>query len=644
MKTAIAATVVLAFLGITTASSAQDWPEIPADERVLTSVDYHPSASAVVLYERGRLMIDEDAVSSYLSVYRRIKILTEEGKEHGTIDLFSSDFFRVKDLQARTHKADGTIVDLPDDAVYDKKRSAYYNRMVTSFAMPDVEVGAIIEYQYKSYFDSIFLTRWWFFQSDLPVMQSQFEFVMPRGFEYQPLKVKTLANREIREENRRDAWGLTRIYTMERMPPVPDEPYRFPFEALSSRVKVLPTKIQRSTAPTLLDSWKSAISLIQGGRSYGYKRFRAALGDVKKTAKELTASLGGKREKAEAIYRFVRDEVVTEEYYGIGTGEQTARAVLGDRRGDIAEKALLLQCLLDAAGIGSGIGWTSPADSVYLSKKVPDLGQFEVVLVIAELGKEQVFLYPSDRKLAFGALPPELEGNPCLLADSKKEEWVTTPVTPAEGSRRLARIELDLDADGRLAGSGSLLLSGNQAWEKLQWEGTEEETQDAWEEWVEDKFPGFDITEVELNEQVEQQELRLSWRLQQREEEVLGDEASIQLAQPVAIAKSPFVLGAMHRLTPVHLSFAFNDRVELRLTVDPAFSADLQPRLADVSNDAGHYITTFVTDENGKQMTCTRELQIDKRNYIGAQEYVTLKNLFDAAATGDSEQLVLIRE
>jgi hypothetical protein len=82
----------------------------------------------------------------------RIKIFTERGRDqYSKIDIPYIGGIKIKDVAARTIKADGSIIELLKDDIIEKtvvKVSGLKLRTKT-FAFPGIEPGAIIEYKWK---------------------------------------------------------------------------------------------------------------------------------------------------------------------------------------------------------------------------------------------------------------------------------------------------------------------------------------------------------------------------------------------------------------------------------------------------------------------------------------------------------------
>ena len=92
-----------------------------------------------------------------LKHYVRLKILNEKGKETAaTIDIETPNHTVIVNAVARTVKADGAIVDMKHDAVYERDlmRAGGKKIKVTSFAIPAVEPGAIVEFRYTESHDN----------------------------------------------------------------------------------------------------------------------------------------------------------------------------------------------------------------------------------------------------------------------------------------------------------------------------------------------------------------------------------------------------------------------------------------------------------------------------------------------------------
>src|SRR5262245_24236647 len=133
----------------------QDWPQITNAEKQMRSPLVQKDAGAEVLVWKAYVVDEFLSLSTLQRVYYnyvRLKVFDEKGKEQAaTIDLASSETSNIFDVAGRTLKADGTFVQLDKTAIHqrDVVRAGSRKRKTTSFAMPGVEPGAIVEYRWK---------------------------------------------------------------------------------------------------------------------------------------------------------------------------------------------------------------------------------------------------------------------------------------------------------------------------------------------------------------------------------------------------------------------------------------------------------------------------------------------------------------
>ncbi len=146
MRTQILATAVLtiAALAQPVAGVAQHFQEPTKEELQMTSDPKAPGASAVFL---NREEITDNR-NHYVSLYARIKVLTDLGKEWATVQVpYVPGFTATPTIQARTIHSDGTVIPLvgkAEDLLVVK--TGLNNVKDAVFNLPSVEVGSILEY------------------------------------------------------------------------------------------------------------------------------------------------------------------------------------------------------------------------------------------------------------------------------------------------------------------------------------------------------------------------------------------------------------------------------------------------------------------------------------------------------------------
>ena len=129
-------------------SSATAFRPVSLEELQMTSEPGAPGAPAVLLYRE--VYRDDTGHTAHEDNYFRIKILTEEGRKYGDIEIrFDKPLAEIANIHARTIKPDGTVVDF-DGKVFTKSviKGQGLKYLAKTFTLPAVTPGCVIEYYY----------------------------------------------------------------------------------------------------------------------------------------------------------------------------------------------------------------------------------------------------------------------------------------------------------------------------------------------------------------------------------------------------------------------------------------------------------------------------------------------------------------
>ena len=623
--------------------AAADFPPITDEERALTSVPGEPNAPAVVLFKKGEFLMMgygllTGSLASHLKVQVRFKVLTEQGKSSGEITVAHSDFTRLQNFEGRTVLPDGRVVPVSADAKFVRKTSRSKKTSVTAMAFPAVEVGAILDYQYELVFKSPFLLEPWFFSEDVPVRYSEVVFKTAPDWKMQ-IWTRALLGVKIRQETQQGARGYVLRAWAENLPAVPDDPYGPPYADLASQILLLPASrfIARQYVP-LLENWQKVSEIFD--KVYDEVRHRDD--GVAQRARGIAAS-GTPREKAAALYRFVRDEIDTEPGEGVWVDpEASLGKVLSERRGEPAEKALLLEAMLKAVQVDAYLVWAGDRNRTTIDPKLPNPNWFDRVLVVVVLDGKLVYLDPSDRALGFGQIRATYERTPALIPRVGKPTGIVLPETSFDQNGRRAEIDLALDAQGRLSGQGSLLLTGHHAQEKIDRQESEAQRVQAWKDWLSGRFRDFQISNVKAVEAPDERKVTVNWSMAQREEEVLGDEVSLTPSAPLGPMVQPLVEPSSSRKTAVMFDFADREEVELRLRWPEGWKIESLPAPALVQSEVGALATTVLLKESERSLIYRRRLDVTRTTLGSKEEYEMAQSLFAVAEKNDARTLLLV--
>jgi len=123
----------------------EGWLPITPQELSVKEVPNDPGADAIQLY----MAYYKDDDARFISVYKRIRILRESGRERADVEIPIEPGQSLKELAARTIHPDQKIVDFtgkPFERTIIKTRGVKF--LAQAFTLPDVTVGSIIEYRY----------------------------------------------------------------------------------------------------------------------------------------------------------------------------------------------------------------------------------------------------------------------------------------------------------------------------------------------------------------------------------------------------------------------------------------------------------------------------------------------------------------
>jgi hypothetical protein len=639
MRTLLPFALVLALLGAFRAG-AEEFPPITAEEKALTSVPGEPNAPAVVLFKKGEFLMAGygrlvGSLTSHLTVRARVKILTETGKGNGEIAIAHNSDLRLQGFSGRTVLPDGRILPVPADARFERRTSKSRKTFVTTVAFPAIQPGAILDYRYEVTFSSPFLLEPWIFSEEVPVLRSEVLFRTPGNWTYQiwnrsPLEVT------IHQERQKTSGGYEVHAWAENLPAVPDDPYGPPYADLASQMTLLPVlRADIYGQEGMMSSWRATSRLV----SQLYLPVIRLDDGLTRTVRKV-AGAGDLRRKAEALYRFVRDEIRTEPGDGIlvDIDQTTLKKILAERRGTGIEKALLLQNMLREAGIGSLMIWAADPGRVTLDDTLPSPGWFDTAFVMIELDFERTFLDPAAPGLAFGQIRPQYEGTAARVFETS--EGIVLPETPFGENLRRAEVDLSVDEKGRLAGTGTLRLTGPRAAEQLHGNDDPAKAAQAWTDWLAERWREYRISNLQVAEMPEERKVTVTWAMAQREEEALGDEATVMPSAPLGLASQPFAQA--ERKIDVVFDHPYRDEVELRLRWPEGWKLDRAPAAAKVEKFCGTLSTAVEPDPGGHALVVRRRLDVTRRKITPAG-YEDLRALFGEAVKSDAQGVTLAK-
>lgn len=486
-----------------------DWKPVDPGELALKAPTVEKDADAEALFWEVR--IDDNPEGDLIfDHYIRIKVFTERGREsQSKIDIpfgnLGSGEVKIRDIAARTVKADGTIVELKKDDVFERTIVKVSGAKVKakSFAMPAVEVGCIIEYRWREVrvnrsANNIRLQ----FQREIPVQRVDYV-IKPMAYEGTSFASYTLHGRA--SPFVKDKGGFYRT-TMTNMPAVHEEARMPP----DDQVKIWALVFYQSN--TKLDAQKYWLDL--GRRFYdGTKSLMKPNDDVKQTAATVTTDAKSPEEKLQKIYEFCRTKInnVSNDASGMTPDE---RKKLKDNKspsdtlkrgmGTAADVDLLFAALATASGFDARIALAPDRGDIFFDndiRQIPNPYFLEPSNIAVNVEGKWKFFNPGFNYVPFGMLRWQEEGEQALVTDPKEPIWVDTPTSEPAKSLVKRRAKFKLTEDGAVEGDVQIEYTGHFAVERKEEIDDESDVQreTSLKEEIKDQMSAAEISNVKID-------------------------------------------------------------------------------------------------------------------------------------------------
>jgi hypothetical protein len=454
-------------LAVPAAALALDWQPVSAEDLQMTREPRAPTAGAIYLYRQ----VDRDDANSQELVYVRVKILNEEGRKRGNVEIpYIKDQENIRDLRARPIHRDGTIIDF-DGAVYEKPllKASNVAVMSKSFALPDVEIGSIIEYRYRRMmpYGWVFDSKW-LVSDDLFTKHAVFSLKPSPDFSLRWSAPNGLPS-DSRGPTREG--GVLRLETHD-VPAFVTEEFMPPEDAMKYRVEFIYEG--DGTSQTEPDAYWNAFGKSLRARLAHFVKDERALAQE---AERVVAPADSTEEKVRKLYaRVQRIRNLTferqrspEEIKRDGLRENHDAADVLDHGYAVADDIVwTLYGLLRAAKLDASIVFVAPRDEYLFDRRLMNARQLARCVVLVNLDDSAVFLDPGTPFMPFALLPWSETAITGLRLTERGETWINTSLPSPAESRVARKATVKLTSSGSLEGVLTVTCTGLEAaWRRV---------------------------------------------------------------------------------------------------------------------------------------------------------------------------------
>jgi hypothetical protein len=626
------------------------------EELQMTSDPKTPGAAAVYLN------VEEitDDLLHYHSVYERIKVLQEKGKDLATVEIpYQRSTFKVKDIQARTIHADGTVIPLtgkPEDLLSSKGKDKEIGRMV--FNLPSVEVGSILEYRYHiEYDDNHCSSPFWQVQRKYFVHKAHYAFTPFKAF----LNGKQNATNTIlldakgNQVNSLIWWlvlppgmqlGSDTIgrYTLDLtdVPPVPDEEWMPPIRTLLYHVQ-----FYYRSAINSADFWTSEAKRW----SKEVDHFAEPSKPIREVVSGLIAPADTDLDKAGKLYKAVQALDNTDfsrkkgqaelKQLGLRTAKR-AEDTWSQKSGSSQDITLLYLAMLRAAGLTAYDMKVVNRDEGLFAPGYLDFDQLDDDIIILSVSGKEIFLDPGEKMCPFQIVHWKHSGATGIRQSSEGRTISTSPLLSYTANSLVRVGDITLDGHGSASGTVRFIMAGQDAlrWRQAALENDQDEVKKSFDRWLQSMVP--DGTEAHIDHflGLDNPDVNLIALINLKG--VLGTATSKRLLLPGFLFETrgshPFVEDAK-RVEAVDMHYGEKTTDQIAYHLPDGYAVEGAPQDANIPWERSAIFATRTKVAAG-QVTVARELL---RGFTLAMpdQYPGLRDFYQKMAAEDQQQLVL---
>jgi transglutaminase-like putative cysteine protease len=598
-----------------------------------------PDADAAILFREGELN-DTYTDGTSLKVYIRIKTFNDRGRRYAEVQLpYRVELGRISDVQARTIRPDGSMIEVEPRDVFDKVllKTNHGIWRAKVFTMPAVEAGAIIEYRYRQTYPQGFRYFALDLQSDLFIRELRYSIQPPIASK---LDVRWVTFNAPDPRRFAPTWNGSFNIRAENIPPFRREP-------------LMPPELGVKMWGWLYYSRDADPSPDKYWREYAersHQRIAQATNPsrlIRRVVETITLARDGHREKVARIYDYVQGEIHNLGFDGRDTemdpdpGLKKNKSVddtIRRRYGTPADINLLFISMLRAAGLDARLAELTTRDENFFHRSFPDAFQFnsELTAVVARDGSVQ-FFDPGTPHCPLGMLSWEKEGTTALVFGAADWRFMETPVSDAllNAEERITKVAPS--ADGSIDASVELRITGQRA---------------------------IELRGLFVDQSPDQQRNHIlrEWRSMLAAAQV--DDSSVNISTPKNVAapvlasydfKAPqlaartgtrllvrpallshrdaSVLPALSRANTICFPHPWSERDRVVIAPPRGYEIEQLPEAIDLDIGAAHYHSSFARE--GECVVYERRLVVNATSF-SVDQYQAVKAFFDRVLQADS--------
>ena len=638
-----------------TLARADKWIEPTAEELKMTSQPEVPGAAAVYLYREETT----DDKLHFFSIYVRLKVLTDKGKEFGNVELSYENRkggggYTVNDIAGRTIHSDGTVFPFtgkPYDKLIEKGQNTKY--MAKVFTLPNIEVGSIVEYRYTlRYDDHYFISPQWIIQSEL--------FTRKAHYMWKPTSEQLVTNDDRGQVTNSIAWTPIlpkgtdvklsnvpgtdqRVFevNIQNVPPAPDEELMPPISSLTFRVLFYYSPY-RSNAEFWKDEGKHWSKL--------QDKFIGPGKGVNDAVRQLVGASDTSEQKLRKIYAAVMEMENTDFTHEHSAAEEKSEGlkdlhntddILARKRGESDQLALLFIAMARAVGLKAYAMTVTNRDRHLFLSTYFNLSQFDDTIALVNVDGKELTFDPGSRYCPYGHLAWKHTMAGGLRQTDSGAAIVFTEAEPYVASQVQRVADLKMDESGVVTGTVKMTYIGAPAlrWRQIALRGDATALEHDLRTRVEELLPSGMEVKVSSISKVADYEQPLVADITVKGN--IGSSTGKRLLLPADIFQVNAKPTFSHEKREVAIAFdyAYDNKDVVRITFPSTFAIESLP-----ASDKYQYLKSsayaFTSASTSTSVTFRREFALAEIIFP-ATEYPAIRSYYGKFETKDQENVVL---
>lgn len=636
------AAVVVATLA--SPSAAADWKAIDPAHLALKQPKIDPTADAEALIWEVRVAdeIDHrDEPATTYEHYLRVKIFTDRGREaFATVDIPFGTGIDVRDVAARTIRADGSIVELKNSDIYERTivKANDVKVKVKSFAIPALDRGTIVEYRWREYHrDSLATNLRLRFSRDIPVHDVRY-YLRPLSIPGYGMVAFPFNGDFAPPQKQKDGYTMM---ALSNVPARADEEFGLPELEERPWVFIGYEPTGRSDSPDF-------DKRVSKGLYDEYSKRARPSGEIRQLSVAATAGATTEATKVAALTRIAREKI---RRVDVDTADPADRAKLKETKsaadalnrgiGTADDVLLLFLALADAAQLDArAVAITSRA-VMFPRTLRPHPAFMPERIAAVRSGAGWLFVDPANQYSAGGELPWQFEMQRALIGDQRAALSAETPPSAPAYSVKKRVGTFRLLEDGTLEGEARLEYTGH--WGEMIREQEDQEAAATREkdltELITKRLPGAEVSAVRI-ENIPDPSKPYTNTYKLRIPGYAQRAGNRLILQPAIFQKGVTqTFSAPQRKTRLHFPFAWNeeDAVTIELPAGYAPEADINRVGFDVGAAKYQPRLSLV----GSTLTFSRDLSMATSGLFEIDVYQPFRAFFEAVHKADNQPIVL---